>query len=462
MKVPARWAELSPLFDELIELDRAARAVRLRELTRNEPELARDLTAMLQTAEQARERRFLAQQPALDTACVLSMQGRRIGHYLIEEELGQGGSGSVWKARCVDGRFDGFVAIKLLHMSLIRPLGVARFQREGALLSRLSHPDIVRLLDSGLTPNGQPYLVLDYVDGMPIDQYCDLNRVGLHGRLQLLRAVMESISHAHAELIVHRDIKPSNILVTPRGRVKLLDFGIAKLLEDESESADLTMDGQRVLTPRYAAPEQLEGARVTACTDVYSLGVLMYRLLVGRYPTSVEGASAAAVITGTLTVAPSRLASALERVPSATEGDARQIAVSRDTTVKGLKRQVHGDLDAIVSRALRKLPGQRYDSVAAFAADIGRYLDGRPLSARTGSRRYRLGKFVQRHKAVAAASALLTLAVVVAPIGAAGQAPRVQREQDVALRQSRGTELTTNGLGVVPLVGGNRREVHGA
>jgi serine/threonine-protein kinase len=341
--------------------------------------LARELAAMLGTAEHVDECGFLSQRPRLDAAVAAGLQGKRIGPYLIEAELGHGGGGSVWKARRIDAGSDGCVAIKLLHMSLLGPRGLARFQREGAMLSRLSHPDIVRLLDTGVTPEGQPYLVLEHVDGLPIDKYCDLNRVSLRGRLRLLHDVMDSVVHAHAQQIVHRDIKPSNILVTPQGRVKLLDFGIARMLGPAPEDTLLAMDGQRVLTPRYAAPEQLEGAPPTAGTDVYSLGVLMYRLLIGRYPTSADGASAAEVITGTLTVEPARLATALERVPAATAGDVRQIAASRNTTVKGLKRMVRGDLDAIVGRALRKAPGQRYGSVAAFAADITRYADGQPV-----------------------------------------------------------------------------------
>jgi serine/threonine-protein kinase len=381
MKFPERWREMSPLFDELFELDDAARASRLREIDSTDPDLAQQLRAMLGAAQFAKAHRFPTLGPQLDVLAELGLRGRRIGPYVIEDELGQGGSGSVWKARLGDSRPERFVALKLLHRSLLGPSGVARFRREGALLSRLSHPDIVRLLDTGLTPDGQPFLVLEYVDGQPIDQHCDLLRVGLRGRLALLHELMDSIGHAHAQRIVHRDIKPSNILVTPEGRIKLLDFGIAKLLESEPEVTLITVDGQRNLTPRYAAPEQLEGAPVSAATDIYALGVLMYRLLVGCYPTSVDAASAAEVITGTLTAEPATFGSALERMSLTAGRSAQQIAASRGTTVQGLRRALCGGLDAIVSRALRKLPSQRYGSVAAFAADIARYLDRQSIGS---------------------------------------------------------------------------------
>jgi serine/threonine protein kinase len=407
MKLPARWKELSPLYDELIELDLAARAARLRAITQDEPGLVPELTAMLGAAAQVDERRFLSRRPSFDAVGAIGLRGRRIGPYLIVEELGHGGSGSVWKARHVDRATDDFVAIKLLHLSLLGRSAVARFQREGALLARLAHPAIVRLLDAGVTPEGQPWLALEHVDGLPIDQHCDANRVDLRGRMQLLHDVMDGVRHAHAEGIVHRDIKPGNILVTSQGQVKLLDFGIAKLLQAKPGDAPLTMDGQRVMTPRYAAPEQFDGAPVTPGTDVYSLGVLMYRLLVGRYPTSPDAATPGQVITSALTIKPARLASALRRAPGRTETDAHQIAASRDTTVGGLRRQVHGELDAIVGRALRRMADQRYASVAAFAADIARYLDGKPLSARAGAIPRGAARFIPH------ASALIVLSVVV-------------------------------------------------
>ncbi len=437
MKLPTRWNELSPLFDELIELDRSERDARLRSMHRHDSELADELASILHAASQADESGFLLHRPPLDAAVVPGLIGKKIGPYIIEAELGEGGTGSVWKARRADGRFDGVVAVKLLHLSLLGRTGAARFHREGAILSRLTHPNVARMLDAGVTPEGQPYLVLEYVDGRPIDEHCDLHRLDIDRRLRLLSDVMASVKQAHGQLIVHRDIKPSNILVTADGVVKLLDFGIAKLLQDGMDEVALTADGHRALTPRYAAPEQFEGAPLTTATDVYALGVLMYRLLVGRYPTALEGASTTEVIQGALTIEPTRLASALNRAEPAGSADADEIAGKRGTSIERLRRQVRGDLDAIVSRALRKLPADRYESVSAFASDIDRYLRHLPVAARPASTRYRLGKFMRRNKCAMPASALILASVVAGLIGTVTQARRAERERDKALHEHR-------------------------
>jgi eukaryotic-like serine/threonine-protein kinase len=442
MKLPTRWKELSPLFDELIELEHPARDARLQDLREQDLELADELASMLRIAIRADEDGFLAHRRPVDATAGLGLMGKKIGAHVIEGELGEGGHGSVWRARRADGRFDGVVAIKLLHLSLLGPTGAARFQREGALLSRLTHPNIARLLDAGVTPEGQPYLVLEYVDGTPIDQHCDQQRLDIDKRLRLLREVMDSVMHAHGQLIVHRDIKPNNILVTAEGQVKLLDFGIAKLLDDDREDAALTIDGQRVLTPRYAAPEQLEGAPLTTATDVYALGVLMYRLLTGRHPTALDTASTPEVIQGALTTEPVRLSSVLQRTEPAAADNAEEIAAKRGTTAKGLRRQLRGDLDAIVSRALRKLPAERYQSVADFASDIDRYLRDLPVSAHYPSAGYRLGKFLRRNRGGVIASALVIASIVAGLVGTMTQAHRAERERDSALHQLKSAEAS--------------------
>ncbi len=443
MKLPTRWKELSPILDELLDLDPATRTAHLRRLDEVDSELAAELVGMLNAVEQASQHKFLERRPPVDPSSFpLDLKGMRIGAYRIESELGRGGSGSVWKAQRADGRFEGFVAIKLLHTALVGHHGVERFHREGAILSRLAHANIAHLLDAGVTGEGQPYLVLELVDGKPIDVYCDERRLEVRERLGLLLDVMSGVRHAHARLIVHRDLKPSNILVTPEGQVKLLDFGIAKLLQDELGDAMLTWDGQRALTPRYAAPEQLEGMPISTATDVYALGVLMYRLLVGRYPTAFDATSAAEVITGTLTTEPAPLGRALEAHRAEAEASPEELAERRKTSIKALRRAVRGDLDAIVRRALRKEPRERYESAAAFAADVERYLDGRAVMARAGSTRYRLGKFLRRHVAVSLASALLAVSVVVGLVSTTTQARRAQRERDDALHQLKGAEST--------------------
>ena len=440
MKLPARWNELSPLFDELIELDRSDRDARLCRLHEHDRELADELASILNAAAQADKSGFLSHRPPLDAAATPGLIGKKIGPYIIEAELGEGGAGSVWKARRADGRFDGVVAVKLLHLSLLGRTGAARFHREGAILSRLTHPNIARMLDAGVTPEGQPYLVLEYVDGMPIDEHCDLNRLDIDKRLKLLSDVMASVMQAHGQLIVHRDIKPNNILVTSDGAVKLLDFGIAKLLQDDGDEVALTVDGQRAMTPRYAAPEQFEGAPLTTATDVYALGVLMYRLLVGRYPTALDGANTTEVIQGALTTEPARLASALNRVEPAATDSADEIAAKRGTSIKKLRRQLRGDLDAIVSQALRKLPDDRYESVSAFAADIRRYLRHLPVAARHASSGYRIDKFLQRNKGAALASGLVVASVIAGLFGTVTQARRAERARDIALHQLKSAE----------------------
>jgi serine/threonine-protein kinase len=445
MKLPARWKELSSVFDELFDLDASAQAARLAALRLTDPGLADELQAMLGSTHQASRREFLGHSPRFEDDGTAALRGRHIGPYVIEDLLGRGRSGSVWRARRLDGQFDGVVAIKLLRMYLVGRPGKARFCREGAILSRLTHPDIARLLDAGLTDEGQPFLALECVAGKPIDEHCDERRLDVDARLKLLLDVTRCISQAHAQLIVHRDLKPSNILVTTDGHIKLLDFGIAKLLQDDPDDPDETViaaEGHSVPTPRYAAPEQLAGAPVTTATDVYALGVLMYRLLAGCHPTAADGASTSEIIVGTLITEPARLGASLERPHAANGSDPHEIAQRRGTSVTALQRRLRGDLDAIVGRALCKAPQARYESVAAFATDIARHLDGRPVLARATTTRYRLGKFVARHKGATLASGLLAVAIVAGLVGTASQAWHAERQCDRALNQLKGAELT--------------------
>ncbi|MEP7228422.1 MAG: serine/threonine-protein kinase, partial [Gemmatimonadales bacterium] len=258
--------------------------------------------------------------------------------------------------------------LSILNLALLSPAGQERFRREGSVLARLSHPGIARLLDAGLSGAGQPYLVLEYVQGQPIDAFADQHGLSQAERIRLLLQVFAAVEHAHTHLIVHRDLKPSNILVTPEGVVKLLDFGIAKLLDGESggDRSALTIDGGRVLTPQYAAPEQVRGEPLTVGADIYSLGVLLYLLVSGRHPTA-EGCRTPAESIHAL----------LETEPAA----------------------LHlGDLDNILAKALQKSPADRYHTVAAFADDLERYLLHQPVSARAHSLAYRVKKFSRRNR----------------------------------------------------------------
>ncbi|HET7549848.1 MAG TPA: serine/threonine-protein kinase [Gemmatimonadaceae bacterium] len=396
-----RWSELEPLLDHALELSQPERESWLVELRTRSAELAAELEAILQGEAEADESGFLA--PAFDAA----LAGVELGAYTIERPLGQGGMGSVWLARRTDGRFEGVAAVKLLNLSLLGPGGRARFEREGSVLARLAHPNIGRLLDAGVTPTGQPYLVLEHIDGKPIDEFVAERSLSMEERLQLFLQVLAAVGHAHANLIVHRDLKPSNILVTADGTVKLLDFGIAKLLAgDRDRRLDaLTVDGGRVLTPEHAAPEQVNGGAITTATDVYLLGVLLYLLVSGRHPTAEGCASPADAVRALFEVEPARLKL--------------------------------GDLDTILHKALRKEPGERYQTVAELADDVTRYMQHEPVGARGASVRYRVRKFVRRHRAGVAAAAFTAAALVAATIFSVQQMRVATRERDAALYASK-------------------------
>jgi serine/threonine-protein kinase len=283
---PARWRRLSARLDEALDLGAKERAAWLERLAASEPDLAGDIEALLADHAASAAAGFLAGTAGITSAepdQVASLAGQTLGNYTLERPIGEGGMGSVWLAHRSDGLYAGEVAVKLLNASLIGRSGGERFKREGAFLARLAHPNIARLIDAGMTGSGQPFLVLEYVDGERIDRFCDGARLDVAARLRLFLDVLAAVAHCHANLTVHRDIKPSNVMVATGGVVKLLDFGIAKLLEGgalAAESTELTRAGGRALTPEYAAPEQLVGQPVTTATDVYTLGLLLFVHLV--------------------------------------------------------------------------------------------------------------------------------------------------------------------------------------
>jgi serine/threonine-protein kinase len=435
---PALWQRLSPLLDELLELDEPARARRLHELRTQDPAAAETLEAYLADAQAAGSARFLAgaaAPPGLAAFDQATLAGQQIGPYVLEAPIGQGGAGSVWRARRADGRFEGHVAVKLLHLSLIGHMGARRFEREGAVLARLTHPHIARLMDAGVTPGGQPYLVLELVDGERIDRWCDSGHLNVEQRLRLFADVLAAVAHAHSRLVIHRDIKPGNILVTRDGTVKLLDFGIAKLVDTQSQET-VTSEGGRALTPEYAAPEQLQGGDVTTATDVYALGVLLYQLLAGRHPTAPERGSAAEVMRATLDTDPMRLPHALAHLPAGDATVPARIASQRDTPLPRLRRQLRGDLENIVARALRKAPAERYQTVDAFAEDLRRYLAYEPVVARPDSIGYRTAKFVARNRGLVAGSGLVAAAIVAGVVGTVSQAHRAEQQSRIAAREA--------------------------
>jgi len=404
------WHILSPLLDELLELDLPRRTDRLTDIRRGDGRLADELEALL-AEEGAVDREAFLEGSALSGEAALG--GRIVGSYTLDTLLGQGGMGSVWLAHRSDGRFAGRVAVKFLNLALVARSGAERFRREGSILAKLAHPNIARLLDAGVTDGGQPYLVLELVEGEAIDRYCDAHDLGIEARIRLFLEVLAAVECAHRNLILHRDLKPSNILVTADGQVKLLDFGIAKLLGEPVEATAVTQLAGRAFTPEYAAPEQIEGKEVTTATDVYALGVLLYLLLAGEHPTAVATQTPVERLRAVVETEPER--------PSAAATNARAL---------------RGDLDTIAAKALKKSPHERYATVAAFADDLRRYLNDEPVSARPDSRAYRIGKFVRRHRlGVGAASATL-LALIAGVIGTTWQAFEARRERDAALFQA--------------------------
>src|SRR5882757_9815304 len=279
MKIDStRWGGLSPLLDQVLELAGEERAAWLEALRATRPEVVAELQTLLAELQALDDEGFLEGDPSRMLGQP-SLVGQVFGAYTLESQIGHGGMGSVWLARRSDGRFEGKVAVKLLNIALLGQSPEERFRREGRLLGRLMHPNIARILDAGVASSGQPYLVLEHVEGRAIDVYCDEHRLGVNERIRLFLDVLSAAGHAHANLVIHRDIKPSNIHVTHDGVVKLLDFGIAKLIQDEDQPEKMTRvteDGSRALTPGYASPEQALGDSITVATDVYSLGVLLY------------------------------------------------------------------------------------------------------------------------------------------------------------------------------------------
>jgi tetratricopeptide (TPR) repeat protein len=415
-----RWEALSPHLDRALDLPEAERTSWLAELALTDPDMAELVARALQSRERAGFELFLEKPPPhpLLPAAHGTLAGRRVGSYVIDTEIGRGGMGSVWRAHRVDGRYEGTVAIKFVHASWIGRAAERRFEVEGNLLGRLDHPNIARLIDAGLLDAAQPYLVLEYVEGEPIDAYCDRQQLGLEARIELFSSVLAAVAHAHSHLIVHRDVKPSNIFVTRDGVVKLLDFGIAKLLRDGTDGAAPTQSSAAGLTPRYAAPEQLLGNPVTTATDVYSLGLVLYLLLTGKHPVAAESASSAELLQWVLQQEPER-ASLAATVP----------------TIR--RRALAGDLDNILGKALKKAPAERYPSIGAFADDLRRFLVHEPVQARADTVTYRVGKFVKRHRGGVLSALLVTMALIGTTAFALWELSEARADRDIAVSEER-------------------------
>ena len=404
------WNRASPHLDRVLDLPPAERDEYLAKLSIDDATLASDVRALLAEHRLLTAEGFLAS-PVLIHRPEPALSGVSVGAYRLVSPIGHGGMGSVWLGERSDGRFEARVAVKLLNAALLGRSAERRFRREGTILARLAHPHIGRLLDAGVSATGQPYLVLEYVDGRPIDRYCDEEQLGIDERIRLFLDVQSAVAHAHANLIVHRDLKPSNVLVTADGTVKLLDFGIAKLLEVDGGGDTVTMltrEGDVALTPKYAAPEQVTGGAITTATDVYTLGVILFELLSGQHPTGLDARGASEYVRALTDREPLRLSAAVGAAGSA-EAAAR--AASRGTSPDRLRSALEGDLETIVAKALKTNPAERYWSVAGFEDDVRRFVSHQPITARGDAFSYRAAKFLRRHARILAGAAAVAIVI---------------------------------------------------
>jgi eukaryotic-like serine/threonine-protein kinase len=354
-------------------------------------------------------------------ASLMPWVGRRLGPYQIIQKIGEGGMGTVFRATRVDGLYDKDVAIKVIRQGLDTAFFIARFKNESRILAGIEHPNVARLLDGGITEEGLPYVVLEYVAGLPIDEYCDQHNLSTDDRLKLFRTVCTAVQHAHQNLVVHRDLKPGNILVTQEGTPKLLDFGIAKILDPQQEESgtDGTLTILHMMTPDFASPEQVRGDTITTASDVYSLGVILYLLLTGKRPYRVKSSSPQELIKAVCETDPEKPSTAAHRFEDAAANAGKPASKSGipDTNGAPLRQRrrsaLSKDLDYIVLKALRKEPTRRYATVEQFSEDIRRHLEHLPVSARKDTLGYRMSKFVSRHRAGVAAGVTVAAILVV-------------------------------------------------
>jgi eukaryotic-like serine/threonine-protein kinase len=434
---PERYRKLRDLVADALERTPSERIAFLASACDGDRDLQRDALSLLDAHLQAESSSFLADLPDAPTLDqgedgAATRIGRRIGPYEVEGELGRGGMGVVLRAVRADDTYRKAVAIKLVPEAGLSESARRRFLEERRILAHLDHPNIARLLDGGETEAGLPYLVMELVDGQRIDRYCDGLGLTIAQRLALFVEVAAAVHYAHRNLVSHRDLKPPNILVTADGVPKLLDFGIARLRHPEQEA---TVTDVRALTPEYASPEQAKGEPLTIATDVYSLGVILYELLTGHRPYRLKGDSAPHVLAAVAEQEAEPPSAAVTRPETRNEGgrtepvDPELIGRARGLSVSALRKRLQGDLDTILLKALRKEPGARYLSAEAFADDIRRYLDGKPVRARRPTMTYRAAKFLRRNPAAAAAMGLAVTALVAGIATTTWQARRAEAQR---------------------------------
>src|SRR5262245_52207434 len=439
---PERWEQIERLYYAARKRDLGLRATFLDEACVGDESLRQEVESLLASDEQAGD--FL-NTPALRIATeeiaeeqARSLVGRHLGHYRLLSQLGAGGMGEVYLAARADDQYRKQVAIKLVKRGMDTDNILRRFRHERQILAALDHPNIARLLDGGVSEDGLPYFVMEYIAGSPITEYCDSHQLSTEERLELFRQVCAAVHYAHQNLVVHRDLKPGNILVTEEGAPRLLDFGIAKVFNPElaSPTLDLTAPEMRLMTPEYASPEQVRGEPITTASDIYSLGIVLYEMLTGHHPYRTRNQPPSEVIRIVCEKEPEKPSAIIGRVEEITGADDPQpitpesVSRTREGQPEKLRRRLAGDLDNIVLMALRKEPERRYGSAEQLSEDIRRHLEGLPVIARKDTLGYRSAKFLQRHKAGVAATALVLTLVIGFIVSLAVKSAQVTRERD--------------------------------
>jgi serine/threonine-protein kinase len=450
-----RFEQVRAIVDDVLDTAREERGARLARLCGDDLALHRDVRALLAADERCTDG-FLAAPPAgeLEDVCeemeAREWVGRRVGAYRIVDLLAVGGMGSVFRAERIDGQYDHMAAIKVINGGVESARMRRRFHNERQALATLEHPNIARLLDGGATEDGRPYLIMELVEGEAIDRSCDRRRLDVRARLGVMRTVCEAVHFAHQKLIVHRDLKPANILVTTDGRPKLVDFGIARLIDTASPlpvAATATRTG--AMTPQYSSPEQIRGETTSTGTDVYSLGVILYELLTGHRPYESSSSVRYELERHICEVDPVRPSATVEGTGSDVDeaAFAHEVAARRGETPRSLRQRLRGDLDVIILTAMEKDPARRYGSVRELSDDLRRYLDGLPVAACRGALRYRTGKFIRRNRGPVAAVLAVVMTLVVGLTGTSLGLLRARAERTSALEAKASAEAVTAFLG---------------
>jgi serine/threonine protein kinase/tetratricopeptide (TPR) repeat protein len=447
---PDRWRQINELFHAALTLDAPSRESYLAEVCRGDAGLREEVESLVAGHESAKAsmqtdvvREAVQQLVEEDETAVI---GQDFGPYRVVGEIGRGGMGRVFLAERADQEFHKRVAVKLIKRGMDTDSVIRHFRNEREILASLDHPNIARLLDGGTSRDGLPYFVMEYIEGQPIDCFCQERRHSITERLQLFQKVCAAVAYAHQHLVIHRDIKPSNILVTAEGDPKLLDFGIARLLRAGTDpETSVTMTGLQLLTPEYASPEQVLGLPASTLTDVYSLGVVLYRLLTGGSPYEFRSRSPQDVAETICHVEPKRPSTAAVELHSTDRAQPGESAGNiHEGSIERLQKRLQGDLDNIVLMAMRKEPHRRYQSVQQFSEDVRRHLESLPVLARDDSVRYRLAKFARRHRAAVAAGSVAALMLTAGVITTALEAHHARVQEQLAKEQQAKAERRFN------------------